>query len=63
MRQTEQSLFRAFRSELNYKDYPYSFPDRVLEVLLATIKGRHPDIAHCNGQKLEFFLRNHHAPK
>lgn len=51
---TEQSLFRAFRSELNYKDYPYSFPDRTLEELLATIKGRHPDIAHliCSGAGL-----------
>ena len=51
---TEQSLFKAFRSELNYKEYPYSFPDDVLTELLQTIKEHHPDIKHliCSGAGL-----------
>ena len=51
---TEQSLFKAFRSELNYTDYPYSFPDDVLSELLANIKEHHPDVAHliCSGAGL-----------
>ena len=51
---TEQSLFKAFRSELNYTDYPYSFPDDVLSELLTSIKEHHPDVAHliCSGAGL-----------
>ena len=50
----EQALFRAFRSELDYTKYPHSFPDKALSDLLATIKERHPDIAHliCSGAGL-----------
>ena len=32
------SFFKAFRSELDYKSYPYTFPDEVLSELLVTIK-------------------------
>ena len=51
----EQALFKAFRSELNYKAYPYTFPDEVLAELLDTIKQSHPDIAHliCSGAGLK----------
>ena len=51
----EQALFKAFRSELNYKAYPYTFPDAVLAKLLDTIKQGHPDIAHliCSGAGLK----------
>ena len=51
---TEQSLFKAFRSELDYKSYPYTFPDEVLSELLDTIKSNHPNIAHliCSGAGL-----------
>ena len=51
----EQALFKAFRSELNYKAYPYTFPDEVLAELLDTIKQGHPDIAHliCSGAGLK----------
>jgi hypothetical protein len=51
---TEQSLFKAFRSELNYSDYPYSFPDDVLSELLTCIKEHHSDVAHliCSGAGL-----------
>ena len=51
---TEPSLFRAFRSELNYKEYPYSFTDDVLTELLQTIKEHHADIKHliCSGAGL-----------
>lgn len=50
----EQALFCALRSELDYTKYPYSFPDKALFDLLATIKERHPDIAHliCSGAGL-----------
>ena len=50
----EPALFKAFRSELNYKAYPYTFPDEVLAELLTTIKQGHPDIAHliCSGAGL-----------
>ena len=50
----EQALFKAFRSELNYREYPYSFPDEVLSELLDTIKEHHPDISHmiCSGAGL-----------
>jgi len=50
----EQSLFKAFRSELNYKAYPYAFPDAVLAELLDTIKQAHSDIEHliCSGAGL-----------
>ena len=50
----EQALYNAFRSELNYKEYPYSFPDEVLSELLDTIKEHHPDISHmiCSGAGL-----------
>ena len=37
----EKRLYRAFRSELNYREYPYSFPDVVLSELLDTIKEHH----------------------
>ena len=51
---TERSLFKAFRSELDYKSYPYTFPDEVLTELLDTIKSNHPNIAHliCSGAGL-----------
>ena len=51
----EQALFKAFRSELNYKAYAYTFPDEVLAELLDTIKQGHPDIAHliCSGAGLK----------
>ena len=51
----EQALFKAFRSELNYKAYPYTFPDEVLAELLDTIKQGHPAIAHliCGGAGLK----------
>ncbi len=47
----EQSLFKAFRNELDYTAYPYSFPDDVLSELLDGIKDRHPKISHliCSG--------------
>ena len=50
----EQALFKAFRSELNYKAYPYTFPDEVLAELLDSIKQGHPEIAHliCSGAGL-----------
>ena len=50
----EKRLYRAFRSELNYREYPYSFPDVVLSELLDTIKEHHPDISHliCSGAGL-----------
>ena len=50
----EQALYKAFRSELNYREYPYSFPDDVLSELLDTIKEHHPDISHmiCSGAGL-----------
>ena len=50
----EQALFKAFRSELDYREYPYSFPDDVLSELLDTIKEHHPDIRHmiCSGAGL-----------
>ena len=51
---TEQSLFRAFRSELDYREYAYSFPDEVLSELLATIREHHSEIKHliCSGAGL-----------
>ena len=50
----EQSLFKAFRSELDYTANPYSFPDDVLSELLGGIKDRHPKISHliCSGAGL-----------
>lgn len=50
----EKRLYRAFRSELNYREYPYSFPDVVLSELLDTIKEHHLDISHliCSGAGL-----------
>ena len=50
----EQSLFKAFRSELDYTANPYSFPDDVLSELLDGIKDRHPKISHliCSGAGL-----------
>ena len=52
---TEISLFKAFRSELDYTSYPYSFPDDVLSELLCTIKESHPDIVDliCSGAGLK----------
>ena len=51
----ETSLYKAFRSELNYKEYPYTFPDKVLAQLLEDIKLLHPKIAHliCSGAGLK----------
>ena len=50
----EHALYKAFRSELSYREYPYSFPDDVLSELLDTIKEHHPDIKHmiCSGAGL-----------
>tara|TARA_B100001057_G_C22780088_1_gene923296 strand:+ start:29 stop:1510 length:1482 start_codon:yes stop_codon:yes gene_type:complete len=50
----ETSLFKAFRSELDYKEYPYKFPDRVLRKLLEDIRSIHPQISHliCSGAGL-----------
>ena len=50
----EQSLFKAFRSELDYTAYPYSFPNDVLSELIDGIKDRHPKISHliCSGAGL-----------
>ncbi len=50
----EQALYKAFRSELESRKYPYSFPDDVLLKLLDSIKKRHPDINHmmCSGAGL-----------
>ena len=50
----ETSLFKAFRSELDYKEYPYKFPDKVLRKLLEDIKSIHPQISHliCSGAGL-----------
>ena len=42
----EQALYKAFRSELNYREYPYSFPDDMLSELLDTIKEHHLGISH-----------------
>ena len=51
----EQALYKAFRSELNYKEYPYSFPDDVLSELLDAIKEHRLDISHmiCSGAGLK----------
>ena len=48
-------MYKAFRSELNYKEYPYTFPDKVLAQLLEDIKLLHPKIAHliCSGAGLK----------
>jgi hypothetical protein len=50
----EISLYKAFRSELDYKEYPYKFPDKVLAKLLKDITLLHPKIAHliCSGAGL-----------
>ena len=50
----ETALYKAFRSELDYEKYPYSFPDKVLAELLQNIKQIHPDVAHmiCTGAGL-----------
>ncbi len=44
----ERSLFRAFRSEFDYKNYSvrYSFPDEKLSDILQIIKDKHPLIKH-----------------
>ena len=56
----EQSLFRAFRSELNYREYAYSFPDEVLAELLDTIRTHHSDIKHliCSGAGLRLMKKD-----
>ena len=56
----EVSLYKAFRSELDYKEYPYSFPDKVLAKLLKDIKLLHPKIAHliCSGAGLELMNKD-----
>ena len=58
----EKRLYRAFRSELNYREYPYSFPDVVLSELLYTIKEHHPDISHliCSGAGLRLMNIDSH---
>ena len=40
----ERSLFKAFRSEFDYKNYSvrYSFPDEKLSEILQSIKDKHP---------------------
>ena len=50
----KQALFKAFRNELDYTAYPYSFSDDVLSELLTGIKDRHPKISHliCSGAGL-----------
>tara|TARA_A100001015_G_scaffold14377_1_gene16809 strand:- start:1083 stop:2582 length:1500 start_codon:yes stop_codon:yes gene_type:complete len=50
----EKALFKAFRNELDYTAYPYSFPDDVLSELLNGIKDRHPKISRliCSGAGL-----------
>jgi len=50
----EISLYKAFRSELNYKECPYTFPDKGLAKLLEDIKLLHPKIAYliCSGAGL-----------
>ncbi len=50
----EKALYKAFRSELDYDKYPYSFPDEVLAELLENIKQTHPKVAHmiCSGAGL-----------
>jgi hypothetical protein len=50
----ERKLYNAFRNELNYREYPYEFPNVVLSELLDTIKEQHPDISHliCSGAGL-----------
>ena len=44
----ESSLFKAFRSEFDYKNYSvrYSFPDEKLSEILQSIKEKHPKIKH-----------------
>ena len=44
----EHSLFKAFRSEFDYKNYSvrYSFPDEKLSEILQSIKDKHPKIKH-----------------
>ena len=44
----ESSLFKAFRSEFDYKNYSvrYSFPDEKLSEILQSIKDKHPLIKH-----------------
>ncbi len=44
----ESSLFKAFRSEFDYKNYSvrYSFPDEKLSDILQSIKDKHPKIKH-----------------
>ena len=56
----EQALCKAFRSELNYREYPYSFPNEVLSELLDTIKEHHPDISHmiCSGADLRLMNKD-----
>ena len=50
----EKKLYNAFRNELNYREYPYEFPNNVLSELLDTIKEHHQDISHliCSGAGL-----------
>ena len=50
----EISLFKAFRSELDYHRYSYSFTDDVLSELLTAIRIYHPDISSliCTGAGL-----------
>ena len=53
-------MYKAFRSELDYKEYPYKFPDKVLAKLLEDIKLLHPKIAHliCSGAGLRLMNLN-----
>ena len=58
----EPSLFKAFRSELDYEKYPYSFPDNVLTELLSAVRERHARIAHliCSGAGLRLMNIDSH---
>jgi len=58
----EPSLFKAFRSELDYKKYPYSFPDNVLTELLSAVRERHGRIANliCSGAGLRLMNIDSH---
>ena len=51
----EQSLYKAFRNQLDYEEYPYSFPDTTLAEMLANIRKAHPLISHliCTGAGLK----------
>jgi len=51
----EQSLYKAFRNQLDYEVYTYSFPDNTLAEMLSNIRKAHPLISHliCTGAGLK----------